>query len=196
MRVRHCLNLTMYVTYLPDLPVAGLVQSVLPSRPTPRSPFRYGFSRTTWLQDRKSTCQHRYCPRTQCVRRWSQAGQTLFWLVRPACLTMIQKSLPHPTRLRSPHLTMAWSSSQSLWVALWLYSAAVRFPLKSSVLFRQMRRTSRHTLCFPCRLCLASAFSVLTHRTQWSASSSPSSKRMCPLHASPSATPTPPLPQV
>ena len=196
MCVRRCLNLTTYVTYPADLPVAGLVQSALPSKPTPRSPCRHGFSRTMWPQDRKFTCQQRYCPQTRCVRRWSQAGRTLFWLVHLACLAVIQKNIPRPTRPRSPHLTMAWSSSQSLWVVLWLYSAAARFPLRNSVLSRQMRRTSRHTLCFPCRLCLASAFSVLTRQTPWNASSPPSSKRMCQLHASPSAIPTPPSPQV
>ena len=186
----------MCVIYPADLPVARPVQSALPSRQTPHLPFRHGLSRTTWLQDRKFTCQQRYCPQTQCVRRWSQAGQMLFWLVHPACLAMIQKSLPHPTRPRSPHLTMTWSSSRSLWVTLLLCSAAARFPLRNSVLFRQMRRTSRHTLCFPCRLCLASAFSVSTHQTPWSASSPPFSKRMCQPHASPSATPTPPSPRV
>ena len=114
----------------------------------------------------------------------------------PSMLVHDSEKHPAPNSSSKSASAMAWSSSQSLWVALWLYSAAVRFPLRSSVLFRQMRRTSRHTLYFPCRLCLAGAFSVLTHRTQWSASSPPSSKRMCPLHASPSATPTPPLPQV
>ena len=79
MYVRHCLNLTTYVTYPADLPVARPVQSALPSRPTPHLPFRHGLSRTTWLQDRKSTCQQRYCPQTRCVRRWSQVGQMLFW---------------------------------------------------------------------------------------------------------------------
>lgn len=196
MCVGHCLNLTTYVTYPPDLPVAGLVQSALLSRPMPLLPCRRGFSRTTWLQGRKSTCQQKYCPQTRCARLWPQARQTLFLLVRPACLSTIRKNTQHPTRLRSPRLTMVWSSSQSLWVALWLYSAAVRFPLRSSVPFRQMRRTGLHTLCFLCRLCLASASSVLTHRTQWSASSPPSSKRVCQPHASPSATPTRPLPQV
>ena len=33
---------------------------------------------------------------------------------------MMQKSPPHPTRPRSPHLTMTWSSSRSLWVTLFI----------------------------------------------------------------------------